>query len=359
MFFDRDVKADRLPGGSVCLTYDDGPGPHTLELGSYLAGQGVRATFFLVGKHAEESLRVVDRLHAWGHRIGNHTWSHPGLVALHAGGDVVGELVATDRLLAPWLTEDVVFFRAPYGNWRRRVGEEDLPVSPVAEALNRSGQLPRYVGPINWDIVAEDWECWRRGIDEEECCRRYLAEAERVGGGIVLMHDSSEEEALQSQNRTMQMTKLLVPPLKERGFRFIDLAEVPQIRSAVRVSRQVALGTSDGRLLARADPAGETFAPSAGEDREAFGVVELAEESMALRAGNGCYLSLDSGGEIRATAPTPEGAAVFRLEGGEGGGVALRTRDGAPVAWGNGRRRGGAPAGEGLRVVGLFRPEAR
>lgn len=233
MFFHRDIKGDQLPNGTVCFTYDDGPGPHTLELGRYLFEQEIAATFFVIGNHAEKNRDVLTQLQQWGHLIGNHTYSHPGLVSFAlAGGDVVGEIGRADRIIHPYVSGDVVFFRAPYGNWREKVrpdSEEDKPASIIADILNHSGQFTDYVGPVNWDIVAEDWECWRQGIPAEECARRYLAETERIGKGIILMHDSSEEETFQPKNKTMEMTKLLVPNLKKRGYRFVRLDAVPRI----------------------------------------------------------------------------------------------------------------------------------
>jgi peptidoglycan/xylan/chitin deacetylase (PgdA/CDA1 family) len=235
MFEHQDFKGRGLAPRTVCLTYDDGPGPHTLQLGRYLYEQGIPATFFVVGSHARGQEHVLHWLTAWGHRIGNHTWSHPGLVALaRAGGDVVGELVRTDALIRPYVHGGVVFFRPPYGNWRERTadGQADKPTSIVCDILNASGRFADYIGPVNWDIVAEDWECWRRGVPPEEAARRYLAQAEHVGRGIVLLHDSSEDPAQQPRNRTAQLTRLLVPLLKARGFRFVDLAQVPELRAA-------------------------------------------------------------------------------------------------------------------------------
>jgi peptidoglycan/xylan/chitin deacetylase (PgdA/CDA1 family) len=246
MFFPHDIKGDRLPRGTVCLTYDDGPGatvgdgpgPHTEELGRYLHEQGIAATFFVVGSHAQMHRDILARLHGWGHLIGNHTYSHPGLVALAlAGGDVVGELARTDAIIRPYVSSEVVFFRAPYGNWREKVApdaEQDKDCSLVADILNRSGALPDYVGPVNWDIVAEDWACWRQSVSAEECAWRYLVETERVGGGIILMHDSSEEEPVRRRNQTMPMTKILVPLLQARGYHFVRLDQVPQVREAVQ-----------------------------------------------------------------------------------------------------------------------------
>jgi peptidoglycan/xylan/chitin deacetylase (PgdA/CDA1 family) len=239
MFYHHDIKGDRLPRGTVCLTYDDGPGPHTRELGRYLFEEQIAATFFVMGRHAQTQRDILAQLRDWGHLIGNHTYSHPGLVSLAlAGGDVVGELKRTDDIIRPYVSSEAVLFRPPYGNWREKAPDSDADkdTSLVADILNRSGQLVDSVGPINWDIVAEDWACWRQGISAEECAHRYLAEAERVGGGILLMHDSSEEEFIRRRNQTMQMTKILVPLLKERGFRFIRLDAVPQVHEAIAAS---------------------------------------------------------------------------------------------------------------------------
>jgi peptidoglycan/xylan/chitin deacetylase (PgdA/CDA1 family) len=241
MFFDKDLKGADLPPKSLCLTYDDGPGPDTLELGRYLLAEGIRATFFVLGRHAEGRDDVLARLSAWGHRIGNHTYSHPGLVALaEAGGDVVGELVRTDALLRAHAPADTVFFRAPYGNWRqKRPGtDQDRDTSIVADVLNRSGRFPDYLGPVNWDISAADYDHWERGASAEECTEAFLAKIGRLGRGIVLMHDSSDDPAVQPRNRALQTTRLLVPILKAQGYRFVGLDEVPQVRSALAACRR-------------------------------------------------------------------------------------------------------------------------
>jgi peptidoglycan/xylan/chitin deacetylase (PgdA/CDA1 family) len=246
MFYHQDLKGAGLPRGTVCLTYDDGPGRHTHELGRYLFEEQVAATFFVMGRHAETQRDTLAQLQSWGHLIGNHTYSHPGLVSLAlAGGDVVGELKKTDHIIRPYVSGEAVLFRAPYGNWRdkRPNSDEDSALSPIADILNRSGQFADYVGPINWDIVAEDWACWCQGVSVEQCARCYVAETERVGSGIILMHDSSEEESVRRRNQTMQMTKILVPALKKRGYRFIRLDAVPQVREAIKAS-QAQLATS-------------------------------------------------------------------------------------------------------------------
>jgi peptidoglycan/xylan/chitin deacetylase (PgdA/CDA1 family) len=190
MLVDHDLKGADLPPPTLCLTYDDGPGPHTRELGRYLHEEGIRAAFFLLGRLAEGQGDLLRQLRAWGHLLGNHTWSHPGLVTLaRPGGDVVAEVARADAVLRPHVRGPVLL-RPPYGSWRDKTrpgGPEDAPTSVVADRLRRSGQFEDYVGPIKWDIVAEDWECWRQGVPAEECAARHLEAVERVGRGIVLL----------------------------------------------------------------------------------------------------------------------------------------------------------------------------
>ena len=71
-----------LPLGDheVVLTFDDGPSPaSTQKVLAALAAQCVQATFFLVGKPAQEHPTLVRRIAAGGHTIGHHTWSHRSL----------------------------------------------------------------------------------------------------------------------------------------------------------------------------------------------------------------------------------------------------------------------------------------
>ncbi len=248
MFFDLDIKGDRLPPKTVCLTYDDGPGeidrpgpgPRTSALGRYLFEQGIAATFFVLGRHVEAHPGLLPQLHSWGHLIGNHTYSHPGLVALAVdGGDVVGEIAKTDALIRAAVSGPVTFLRAPYGNWREKVApgsDTDKRTSIVAEILNRSGRFPHYVGPINWDISSLDWEFWERGDPAERCAAALLEKVERIGRGIILMHDSSDDPAIGANNRTAEVTQLLVVALKQRGYRFVRLDQIPQVQSAMRIA---------------------------------------------------------------------------------------------------------------------------
>lgn len=103
----------------------------------------------------------------------------------------------------------------------------------MAERLRQNPRLEDYIGPVHWDILAEDWECWRQGVPVEEAARRHIEAIEKVRRGIVLLHDGSEDDSLRPRNRTMQMTTEMIPLLKKKGYRFAGLEAVPPIRSAI------------------------------------------------------------------------------------------------------------------------------
>ncbi len=238
MFFDFDIRGGRLPPRTLCLTYDDGPGSETAELGAYLCEQNIAATFFVVGSHAAARPQALRSLQACGHLVANHTYTHPGLVALAlAGGDVVGELVKTDQIIHEAISSEVTYFRPPYGNWRESDNGRDRPTSVVASLLNASGRFRNYVGPINWDINPEDYDFWRHGAAPEECARACLYLIQRAGHGILLLHDSSEDEIIRRNNRTFEVTQMIVPVLRKKGYHFVRLDAIPQVQEVVAVSR--------------------------------------------------------------------------------------------------------------------------
>src|SRR3954447_21372768 len=82
--FGRTLIAPARPG-ELALTFDDGPNPAwTPRLLETLAGHGVNATFFLVGRFAQQETALARSIADAGHVVGNHSWSHPNLSLLSA-----------------------------------------------------------------------------------------------------------------------------------------------------------------------------------------------------------------------------------------------------------------------------------
>jgi peptidoglycan/xylan/chitin deacetylase (PgdA/CDA1 family) len=216
-----------LPPGTLCLTYDDGPGetvgdgtgPRTLPLATYLADEGVRATFFMTGRHVEQMPAAPAAVRELGHIVGNHTYTHPDLAQLVAGGgSAVAEVAATDRLIASG-SAGPVYFRPPYGAWSAQV---------AAELNGASWGTEEHVGPVGWDVDGGDWELWQDRVGAVDAAEVYLQAIESAGRGIVLMHDSTaDSDFIKQGNASYPTTRLLVPELRRRGYTFVGLDEVP------------------------------------------------------------------------------------------------------------------------------------
>ncbi|HZT13265.1 MAG TPA: polysaccharide deacetylase family protein, partial [Candidatus Baltobacteraceae bacterium] len=103
----------------IALTFDDGPYPlYTPLLLDELRTLGVPATFFLIGRDAQQWPELAQRISQFGNEIGDHTYTHPNLDA-ESDGAVRGEIVDGARALAAIVRAPAVyrFFRPPHGRY--------------------------------------------------------------------------------------------------------------------------------------------------------------------------------------------------------------------------------------------------
>jgi len=71
---------------NVALTFDDGPNEkYTPMILKILQEKNVHATFFLIGRHAQQNPELVKQIYQAGHEIGNHTYSHKELTKIPSG----------------------------------------------------------------------------------------------------------------------------------------------------------------------------------------------------------------------------------------------------------------------------------
>lgn len=149
----------------VYLTFDDGPTPGITEwVLEQLAKHNAKATFFCLGKNAEQYPYLIEMILEQGHRLGNHTYSHQK-----------GWGMSLERYL-----EDVDFannflktdlFRPPYGR-----------IKP-----SQASRLSKHYHMIMWDIISRDYS----SIISPRACLRNVTKHVR-GGSIVVLHDSQK-----------------------------------------------------------------------------------------------------------------------------------------------------------------------
>lgn len=258
---ERELTGVELEPGTLSLTFDDGPGDRTSELADFLADQGIHATFFINGKNVPGRQRHVDTVVGRGHLLANHTQNHLKLTKL-TGATLLSEIAETDAVIAgaqpsgPWL------LRAPFGAWNGRIAAE----------VNAT-DMSKYVGSIFWDMGGEltdhgaaDWACWGQHVDVDACADLYMEEITSRKRGIVLMHDV--------HSKTVDLAKILVPRLVERGFKFTSLLDVPSIKRAVAAS-----------TTTPASP-GACFSATLGESVEDSGCVQSRENRSWYRCSD-------------------------------------------------------------------------
>lgn len=157
---------------SLVLTYDDGPGPRvTLSLLALLRARGVQATFFVTGARAAAHPELVDAIEQDGHEIGCHTQDHLNHWRVPPP-QAIADIRAGYRTLAQWVPPDGLF-RPPYGK---------LTLDTWATLRRRRASIAW------WTITAGDV---RRVLPQPEEAAR---EAQRHGGGVVLLHDSHQDQ---------------------------------------------------------------------------------------------------------------------------------------------------------------------
>ena len=60
----------------VYLTFDDGPSVHTNEILDILKAYDIKATFFVLGKEGDGSVKALQRIVEEGHSLGMHSYDH-------------------------------------------------------------------------------------------------------------------------------------------------------------------------------------------------------------------------------------------------------------------------------------------
>jgi glycosyltransferase involved in cell wall biosynthesis/peptidoglycan/xylan/chitin deacetylase (PgdA/CDA1 family) len=182
---------------SLCLTFDDGPHPeHTPRLLDVLREQGVRATFFVIGKQAEAHPDLVRRMAAEGHLVGHHSFSHsePGRTP---AAQLIAEVHQTRDLLAGLVGAPPRLFRPPHGKLTAR----------KLWGLWRAGQAV-----VLWNADPKDFAC--AGPDDLRC---WFQGHPPRGGDVVLMHDNWPY--------AYQVLPELVAECRRRGLGFATIDE--------------------------------------------------------------------------------------------------------------------------------------
>ena len=206
-----------LPKGLISLTYDDGPGPGTLELAKYLHSENICATFFVVGDSYQGGgfmhYPLLDSLIYYGQRIGNHTFNHKDLKKLSCQ-DVLYQIKKNQLFIDPLMHNNLCYFTPPWFSWSW----------PVAQCILSDPELNHLRGPIGMTFDTGDY-LYRQSESAALCANNFLSDSSnsmkfsRGDGGIIKMHDFN---AYKNKDFALEETKIIVQFLKSRGYAFVS-----------------------------------------------------------------------------------------------------------------------------------------
>jgi peptidoglycan/xylan/chitin deacetylase (PgdA/CDA1 family) len=184
----------------VWLTIDDGPSPeHTVAMLDLLDRFGARATFFVIGRRAEQYPHLLTEILSRGHEIANHTYSHPIGTFWMAGPRRIGlEIDLGAELLRTGPGRPARFFRAP-------VGLKNLFVHPE---VDRRGLIL-----VGWAVRGLDTV--RR--DPVQVARGILRD--RKPGAIIVLHEG--HRVAKNPEFNPQCLELTLSGLTEQGYQCV------------------------------------------------------------------------------------------------------------------------------------------
>ena len=203
--FEHFKNHDFLKQGEVVLTFDDGPWVTTPKVLKALADNCIKATFFIIGKHATYHPNILKDVEAAGHTIGAHTWSHANLEKKTL--DQAKEEIEKGIAAIQWALdghETAPFFRFP--------------------ALKHPPEVVKYLASRNIAMFSTDFDSFDFKMRKpEQVIKSVMAKLEKHGKGSILMHDF--------QHATADALPELLKQMKDKGYKVVHMRPKFMIKS--------------------------------------------------------------------------------------------------------------------------------
>lgn len=201
----------------LSITFDDGPNPAmTPPLLDLLGRHNARATFFMIGRYAQECPDLVREIAGRGHLIGNHTQTHPNLFLL-SPAQIRDELRRCQDAISTTLNAKPKWFRPPWG-FR----------SPWLASITREFDLRT----VMWTLLPSDWRApssqWL--IDRMNPIASHATFAARSSGhacygDVLCLHDGSHRSQSADRTRTLAALEYWLPRWRDQGLEFATIEE--------------------------------------------------------------------------------------------------------------------------------------
>ncbi len=186
----------------LILTFDDGPNPNTLAILEVLKKHQAPATFFCIGKQAQQHPDILNKIISEGHIVGNHTQNHSNKWGWMRSEEVRFEVGEATKNLESLSGKPIHFFRPPFGVTNPRIGK-----------VLRT--LPLKI--IGWDLRSLDTAI----KNPEKLWRRIKPKLKN--SSIILFHDTQEH--------TVEVLEKTLEYCQSHGIKIVSLADKIEILS--------------------------------------------------------------------------------------------------------------------------------
>lgn len=195
------------------LTFDDGPSSSvTPEILDILKSEGVKATFFVIGKNVEANPDIVKRAYKEGHYIANHSYSHNNSVLYKNSESFLNEVQITDIAIGKAIGIENYcshVFRFPNGFMSPSYKSKKLEAAQLLSKI---------------DYAYLDWNCLNndsiKKYSNAQLLNNLKESCKNKNTLVILMHDTKDV------NDSSLVLKASIQYLKSQGYEFKNLYDL-------------------------------------------------------------------------------------------------------------------------------------
>lgn len=188
------------PAKIAYLTIDDGPSSNTARILETLQKEGVKATFFVIGRQIEQYPGLLKQEFEQGNAIGNHTYSHNYAEIYKSTEDYLANIKKNEDLIYKLIGIRPKIIRTPGGT------QGHFHVS-YYNAVDAADYLV-----YDWNVSAGDAEAPL--VPEEKIVDNVMKQVPGRSRVIILMHDAP------GKTTTVDALPRIIKFLKQQGYEF-------------------------------------------------------------------------------------------------------------------------------------------
>ena len=172
-----------LPPSYAVFSFDDGPNAHeatTARLLDVLKKYGIKASFCLIGKNAEENPDLVRRIYEDGHTLINHGYSGKWAIEMKADEFRTNLVQGGAAISAALEKKNKINFYRPHGGFYNSRHEKICAQEGYNLAM----------------VSVRVYDASMKERSRDKIIKRVLKKVKRQNGGVILLHDARDSHSL-------------------------------------------------------------------------------------------------------------------------------------------------------------------